>query len=265
MALGVGRVGRSGAVSMRERLFLEEYFTCVYYLLLYFVATAAMCTRGMSIGKAIISAGNSTVVNTDIGILGGSSINAVASLSKGFALSIPRSTAGLRVDFMKVGSIITAIGPNGRLGIILRRSGRALSRIMIMKCKASHHKSLANTVSSIDRGILGSVPVASTTTTVAKGLTNIGMITASKSPSTAVRVAMHNNNSVARSGSPLCVISNFRIDGVGSVPPNSVRDVSILGSTSSATVCKTGNTGNIVLIAAGDNGTKGARVSFGTR
>lgn len=56
-------------------------------------------------------------------------------------------------------------------------------------------------------------------------------------------------------------MSNIRHD-VGSVSPGRVRDVSVLGSTSTATIFNMQNTGNIILVAAGENGRKGTGVSF---
>ncbi len=47
------------------------------------------------------------------------------------------------------------------------------------------------------------------------------------------------------------------VKGVG---PGSVRDVAILGSTSTTTVCNSRTTGNIVIIAAGENRTKDASI-----
>lgn len=49
---------------------------------------------------------------------------------------------------------------------------------------------------------------------------------------------------------------------VTNLGPTSVRDVAMLGSTTTATVCNTHTTGNIVIVAAGGNGTNGPRVAF---
>lgn len=54
-------------------------------------------------------------------------------------------------------------------------------------------------------------------------------------------------------------------EGVDSVRPSRVRAFSILGSTTTATVCNTRKTGNMMLIAAGHNHIRGTGVSFGAR
>lgn len=59
------------------------------------------------------------------------------------------------------------------------------------------------------------------------------------------------------------LISNVR-HSFGSMSIGRVRSVSMLGSTSTATICNIGNTGNIVLLAAGHKLRRGPRVSFAT-
>lgn len=48
---------------------------------------------------------------------------------------------------------------------------------------------------------------------------------------------------------------------LGSIVPDRIRSISMLGSTTSTTVCNSQTTGNIVLVAAGGNGRKG--LAFG--
>lgn len=221
-------------------------------------------TRDVAMGNAMLSSTNRTIVKTSIIRGKGPSGKAVASFSKGFALTIS-GKGEVIVSFMNCRARRISTIAKGRLAVALRSSSRTLRRMMILNCDDETHGSLANSMNSISNIGVTTMPIASTTITLRKGVTNIRMAAISNTPKTSVGVHIHKNASIARDGSPLCVISNFRISGVGSVPPASVTSVSMLGSTSVATVCKTGNNGNMIIIAAGSTGTKGVRMDFGTR
>lgn len=239
--VGLGRL-TEGTISA---LFLD-----VLYLITFTRATANLIGSGA----------NRPVVNIGM-LMGKAAGNAVASFSNGFSVpSIPDGTA-LIISCVKC--LAGRIGAKGSLIVMLRRSGGALSRIIIVNCNAMGEHSLANSITSIAKRGLTTGPITGITRTLRKRLPNMDIASRSNHPNTNVSVHVHNNNSVARSGSPLFVMSNIRIDNVSSVPTSGVRDVSILGSTTSATVCNTHNTGNMVLIAAGKNGSNQISIGCG--
>lgn len=71
-------------------------------------------------------------------------------------------------------------------------------------------------------------------------------------------------DSFGKNAGPLILISNIP-HGVRSVRPSRVRSFALLGSTTTATMCKTRNTGKIVLVASGHKGSRGPGVSLHTR
>lgn len=79
---------------------------------------------------------------------------------------------------------------------------------------------------------------------------------------------MHNVSAFTDGASPLIFVSGMRmsVDSLGTLSPRMVRKFSVLGSTATATLCKTHNTGNIVLVAAEGNGSvRGTQVGVHIR
>lgn len=220
-------------------------------------------TRGGAVANAIHST-VSIIVNTSMAIGNGGSINAVASVSNGFGLSMPTSTGRLIISFMNCSGRAMLVNDGARFSVALGRSDIVLSRMITVNCTGMGHESLAKTASSISTKRLTTMPMVATTRTLRNGTTNIGVIATNNTPNTGIRIAIHNNASVARDAGPLCVMSKFRVRStLAGVSVGSVRGVSVLGSTSSATVCKTQNSGNVVLVAAGSKGGNGARIACG--
>lgn len=243
-------------------------------------ATAAR--RGHGIANAMDSTFN-PITNTGI-VRGNAAGNAAASVSKGFSVRIPTGTA-LRVSFVKCVPRSVIIGGRGIVGILLGRSARTLRRIVIINCNAVGGGSVANTITSIGVSSAPITAISAIDRTLTNGTTNLRIDAVDTRPNK--RSAFHVHNTTSSSGtkgSPLVVVSNFPIGspnslsdngrcskngGSGvltSVGPGSVRSVRILGSTDSATVCNTHTNGNIVVIAAGQNGDKttGMRCSKST-
>lgn len=225
----------------------------------------------------IIDSTVNPVVNTGM-LRGNAAGNMVASVSNGFTLGIGPKTA-VMISF--VNCIDRRVGVAGRaaIGVALGRSSRVLSRIIIIKCNAVGGDSLSNTSISVDRSGVGNSVVAGLSRSLRKHTTNIATIDASNTPNSSSSVHMHNRTAVGTGTRPLCMVSNIvmrdrkrdnsscnlnstlngnsisAVSPLSAVGPTSVIDVRVLGSTSTATVCNTRNSGNIILVAAGHNGT----------
>lgn len=111
-------------------------------------------SRAKAVGNGVISSCKRPIVNTGIGI-GNAAGNAVASVSKGFALG-GMSNNALIVSFVNCGALRISMGKAGLTGVVVRRSARILSRIIIMNCNARGGRSLANSMAIISRGLFGS-------------------------------------------------------------------------------------------------------------
>lgn len=195
------------------------------------------------------SRSNDPIVNTSVGIMKAGA-NAIASVSNGFALDTPTNT-GLRVACVNVRD--GSMGTNGGVGVILSTSSRTLSRIVIITCNARGGDTFANSTTVMNSRRVNGIRMAGTMSTLGNGTTNIRVCANDNRPNSAPAVHVHNFGSVGTKGSPLVILSNSPCNNsLGSVGPTSMRDVAMLGSTSSATLCNTHNNGNIVLVAAGD-------------
>lgn len=213
----------------------------------------------------IASTTNRPLVNT--GIMRGKRPDgkAVAGLSNGFALGMADGGTVVTVSVVKVGAIRIAIpGSKGALAMELRSSARALSRMIIMTCKRRGGMSIAKSVSTINGQRLGRNPASDIAGDLAKHVPKLMAHRADKHPNRSTTTLCVHNHTAIGSTSPLVVMSNVR-HSFSRVSPSRVRDVSMLGSTSTATICNMHKTGKIVLIAAGHNGSNGTGISFSNR
>lgn len=212
--------------------------------------------------NAIISRAKRSIPNTDVRV-GNNARNAVASLSNGFSLGTPGGGSVLVISFVNCMARRLPIRATGPVSVVLGRSAGALSRIIVMNCRRIGGGSLANTITGMGvRSLLGA-PTSSFSRALNKHVTKMGMDSNRNVPNKAVGVIVHNGGSLARSGSPLCIVSKFPMRSptvTTAVGPSSTRSIRILGSTSTATVCNTHNTGNIIVVAAGGKGIKGPRL-----
>lgn len=215
-------------------------------------------TGGMA--NVIGSTGNRPMVNTGM-VIGNRSVNAVASVSKQFILSTPGSTI-LRVACVNFASRSIGVKGGGRVIIALARSARALSRIIMINCNARGGIGLANTMKGISVGSVKSQPVAGTNGTLRNAISKMCTLRGSNRPKTSnTIVGVHNINALG-GDSPLILVSNFPKD-VSSISTSSVDSVSMLGSTTSTSVCNGHTTGNMILMAAGGKTLKGIGLSCG--
>lgn len=221
---------------------------------------------GSPIGHALINAiastsANRALVNMGI-VVGNAARNAIASLSKGFSVRMANGSR-VRVSCVNCGARAVRINSLNVLGIGVRKSGRILSRIIIINTNARGGMSVANTVATARNVRLGT-PASSLADSLTNGLTNIVSAGDDNRPNSASTFCVHNVGAFNNITAPLVLLSNIRVSSksLGHVPTRDVRDFSILGSTSTATVCNGHNTGNIVLIAAGRKG-RGAGTAIG--
>lgn len=242
--LGFGFVGKRG------RGFFHVFLTNILVLLSF-----TMCTRRGAIANGICSMSNRPVVKTDM-IVRNAARKAVASVSNTFRLGT-RPSRALIIDFLKCGSIVLPVKGGGGFGIALRRSSGGLSRIIIIKCTARGGIGLANSITSISSGSVRSVPMTGATALLRNHLPNLMLARGNtRTNGSGPRVEVHNVNAF-NGGGPVMLVSNIRNDlsRVSRVPSTSVSGVSMLGSTTSTTVCNMHTTGNIVLVAAGQKRT----------
>lgn len=197
-------------------------------------------------------ASNSPLVKMGM-IRGKAAGKAIASVSNGFSLQM-RGNGALMfscVNFLSRRGMIE----NGEVGVALGRSARALSRIIIVNCNDVRHGSMADSVAAMGTRSVGINIVAAPTRVLRNGIPKLA-VTGADSPGNSTSVSLHNTSSLHanRTVRPCCMMSKMPKMDVSLMTPRSVRDVSILHSTSTATVCNSGTTGNIVVVAAGGKG-----------
>lgn len=236
-------------------------------LLLLFVTFVSMrmCTRSIGISNAIVTRTSGfPVVKTGV-IMGNAAVNAIASVSNGFSLSIPRGSA-VTVSCVNYRARRVGVAKTGALGVILGSGTVNLSSIIIVNCNSRHGSSLANNVITINRRGLRVIAAGGLVSGLTKRVPNVGIAADGTGPNRSRSLHIHNRGSLDTSGSPLVIVSNVPCDkSLNSVSPSVVRGVSMLGSTSSTTVCNSHNTGNMVLVRAGGNGGKTPAISCGKR
>lgn len=199
------------------------------------------------------------MVKIDV-LIGNASGKAIASLSNGFSLST-RVKGVLRVDCMNCVSRRVGIRDGGLLHVVVRRSAGGLRRMIMIKCKARGGIGLAKTMSTISTRSLTDGPIVDATRTLTNLTPNLDMLRASNHPKRKTAIGVHKANAFSGTkASPLILVSNLS-NGVSSMSPGSVRDVSFLGSTTSTSVCNGHTTGKIVLVRAGGNTRNGAAVA----
>lgn len=213
------------------------------------------------IANVIGSRGKRPVVNTGI-IRGKAAGNAIASLGNRCDLSVSPSTI-LLISCVNCSAGRVEISKGGVLGVSLTRGARGLSRVIIVNCNASEGESVMDTVSAIGKSAVDTTSADGIRSTLRKGMTNLS-VRSTQCTKSSRRVCVHKTESLGTKGGPLVVISNVPKD-LKDMGACSVRSVRILGSTTDSTVCNSVNTGNIVLMAAGEKGGKiGHRIGFGS-
>lgn len=147
------------------------------------------------------------MVNTGM-IVRNANANAVASMRKGFGLTSIAGKTMVRVDFVKCVSGALRTGSTSSLGVMLGRSGRTLSRIMMMNCNMRHGDSLANSITSIGSSMLRDHPRTGLVRSLRKTIPKLGVDIANDGTRNSSAAAhVHNGGSVATSGGPLIVLS----------------------------------------------------------
>lgn len=209
----------------------------------------------------MMSRANRPLVNISMG-MGSTPGKAVAGLSNGFSVSMTGNTA-LRVSCIKCGAIVMGTR-SAPVRVILGRSDRVVSRMIMINCNSRGGIGIANTMNVIGSRMLRTHPMRGMSRTLRNIMPNLGLSIGgnNNSLSDRVDVGVHNANAVNSNSksSPLMLVSNVRND-LGAMGPGSVRSMSMLGSTTSTSVCNTHTTFNIILMGAGDKRSKGPEIA----
>lgn len=197
-------------------------------------------------------------------LMGNASVKTVSSVSNGFALRMPSPGSMLVVSCVKCRACRMVINGGASFGVMLRSRVGTLSRMIMMTCKSRGGRAMANTMDVVGDDRLITTPMTGMAGTLINGLPKMIARRPNKHPNRSTTAVLVHNGSAFGSTSPLVVVSNMRRRSFSRLSTGRVRDLSMLGSTSSATMCNVHNTGNIVLVAAGENGRKGPGVSIAT-
>lgn len=211
----------------------------------------------------MLSPGGRPLVNMKI-VVGGATTKAVASISKECSVRIPSGGTVLSFSCINCGEGRVEMKGRDIVGISLRRRSILVSRIIIMKCNDRGGIGLAKTITTVSISrTLTNHSITGISSTLRKLVPKLSIgrdSNVTKGGSSGLLV--HNLNAVGGT-SPLVIISSVPSTSVGQLGVGSVRDVAMLGSTATSSICNSHTTGNIVLIGAGSNGNlRGARVAF---
>lgn len=233
--------------------------------------------RGAALANAMLSRAKRPVVKTGV-LIGNAAGKAAASLSKRFSLSMSHVPTALVVSCVNCNGRRVGTATKGVLGMIVTPSGGIVRRIIIANCNAFGGSTCTNSTSAIGTSGVGSVPTISFGSLLRNGTPKMRFDSSSNRPKTSSSLGVHNVKSFGTDGSPLCMVSKVPVHSnsvgavdsstnlsvVSAVGDSSVRGVAVVGSTTTTSLCNSHTTGNMMLVAAGGNGDKGPRVSFGT-
>lgn len=157
----------------------------------------------------------------------------------------------LRKCTRRLGSDVASNGPTG-----------CSSRIMRVKCRGTRHlRRSASSVSAMCGRSFGGHDTGGVTGSLFKCNAKLAALRNDKQcTSTRPAFFVHNLRDLS-AGGPLVLMSNVR-HSVASIAPRRMRAIAVLGSTTTMTVCKRGNVGNMMGVAAGHNVCGAHRVGF---
>lgn len=157
----------------------------------------------------------------------------------------------LMFSCVKVDARRITVKGRGIVGIALGFSARGVSRIMIMNCNRRGGTDIVNSVSAVSVTNIG-IPNSSVSDMLTKRLTKIMTVGHAKRPkgTDTTSFCVQKMSSFANNGAPLMLMSKVR-QSLSLMSMRSVTSFSVLGSTSTSTICNIQKTGNMVLVAAG--------------
>lgn len=286
-------------VSLGGEVFVDCYLVKLFFFLkrgyctsgqpIFERAIEGTSTSGSAMEKHIISIDNRPLVNTAVQ-RGKKAHKAIASVRKGFVLSIPSDTI-LRISFIKCRDVRIDMKNEGALRVRLHRGAIVLSGIVVATLNLRGGRtSLTCSVRGIGKRRLAHVGRIGVVATLTNGTTKIRVGGGSSNVKNSTGIDLQKVHSTSNSGRPLCIVSNIPVLGVNArrtcstvnnatgtkgqsknsnvsgLGPRSIRDVDVLGNTPTTTLCKDRTTGKIVLVAAGGNGaTKREGVRFSAK
>lgn len=259
----VGLDSSLGWLYVRGRVFrglsFQGMFGFVLTLLL-FSYDMSNCTRMLSgeiMGKMIGSRLNRPLPTMAM-MMGNAAGKMAASLSNRCALSGIPTKSALMFSFLKVRARRVMIEGRGHVSIRVGRSTIDVSRMMIMTFNARGGRDVIDSVRAMGPTTLG-MPSDGLAATLTKHVSNLVTCRHDNRPKrSGTSFFVHNIAAFNCGGSPLVLVSNVRAASarLTHLRPSSVTTFSVLGSTATATLCNTHNTGNIVRMRAGRNGRK---------
>lgn len=247
---------------------------------------ASALRRVTAMEKGIASSGNRPVVNTGV-LRGKATGNIVAGARKRFDVGVPPCTAVI-MSCVDCRPRAVTLGNEGGLRVQVRRGDLTLRRMIMATVNVRGGvSSLACSARRVDDDRLAHTGRPGVVGALTKGATKmrVGGATGLKN---STGIIVHNTHSTFtdNGGRPLCMVSNIPVLGdsarsasamvnngcsklghstnskVSGLGPSSVRDVGVLGNSSTTTLCNSRTTGNIVLVAAGGKGTKLRHIAF---
>lgn len=171
------------------------------------------------------------------------------------------SKRALGFSCMNFSSISVGMNGSGILGVAVARGSAVLGRMMMIKFNDRGGMGLAKTIKIVKGRRVGNHPITSTTRTLRKLSPSLGVNVGANETSSNCRVSVHNTTSLGKNA-PLVLISNIRVR-LGHLGPGSVRSMSVLGSTTTTSMCNTGTSTNMMLIAAGANDSSDMGIACG--
>ncbi len=238
---------------------------------------ATSSTRSFAIDNGIVRTKDKRpIVNTAI-VIGKAAGNIITSVSNSCSVATGTKSI-LRYLYVKCTTRRTAMRTkkNG-VSFLLSVSSRVLRRAIIINCNALGGSRLINSIRGISKRILRSETGTSLAHSLRNRIPNLGVVRASNGPARKNRMCVQKKTadcitrkkkgagatcSVKRRNTTLMLVSNIR-NRLSDIGPSSIRDVSMLGSTSSSIICNTHTTCNMVLIAAGGDGSRGVSMGCG--
>lgn len=289
MSVGTGRVPISGILSS---LFGNAGVRCLVrnsrVVLSGGMKRAGASKVGRSSGEMAVSNGIASDAKrplVNIGVaLGKAGRKMVDSVSNGCSVHVPRLSKRLAFSCVKCGTVAITV-QGGVVGIALTRSARILSRMIIATLNVrGGTSSLACTARGMGKSRLAHTGSTGFVGTLRKGATNLMVAPGSANTNNSSGLLLHNGTSVLKGGRPLVVLSKIPVtshdatrvrstllsnngdaskkSNLSGVGPSSVTSVGVLGNTGTTTLCNSGTTGKILVVAAGGKRRKHASISM---
>lgn len=222
----------------------------ILLLVMLFITTLGMKAQSLTVTGKVVDSDGLEVIGANVLLKNSQGVGTITDIDGKFTIQVKNAAKDV-LTFSYVGMLTKEVPVKGQkvINVTLESDAIQIEEVVAIGYATAKRKDLTGSVSSVQGGEIGKVPVSSVSQAMAGKIAGVQVTQAQGSPDADVSIRVRGGMSITQSNEPLYIIDGFASDnGMRGLEPSDIASIDVLKDAAATAIYGSAGANGVILI-----------------